>query len=136
MAPTVTAGPALPFPLQGPRVRIEPPGDGGVSPIVRLADGVAVGELVLEREGSQLTIRALSIDDAHRSYGCGSETGWLTVRAAEAAGFQLLRAWAPPDLGLAVYFWFRMGFRPVHGEGPEGGIWLERRVPLAIAVTP
>jgi hypothetical protein len=91
---------------------------------------------VLEREGSRLTIRGLSIEAAHRSYGCGSEAGWLTVRAAEVAGFELLRAWAPPDLGLAVYFWFRMGFRPVHGEGPDGGIWMERRVPMAAAATP
>ena len=131
MARSVSAELALPFPLQGVRVRIDAPDDDGASRIVRLTDGVAVGTLVLESEGSQLTVRGLKIDAVHRSYGCGSETGWLTVQAAESAGFEILRAWAPPDLGLAVYFWFRMGFRPVHGEGPEGGIWMERRVAQA-----
>ncbi len=117
----------LPFPLEGPRVRIEPPADDGSSAIVRMSDGETVGHLVLKRDGTQLTVRELCIDDPHRSYGCGSEAGWLTVRAAEASSvYRLLRAWAPPDLGLAVYFWYRMGFYPLHGEGPDGGIWLER----------
>ena len=45
----------------------------------------------------------------------------LLTAACDNAGVPLLRAWAPPHLGLSVYFWIRMGFSPLHGEGPEGG---------------
>lgn len=94
--------------------------------IVRLADGATVGRIELEGSGGTLTVRALCVEEPCRSYGCGSETGFLLVRAAEHSGYKRLRAWAPPDRGLAVYFWFRMGLHPLHGEGPEGGIWLEK----------
>ena len=120
--------PALVFPLPGERVGIEAPVAGGPAVIVRLSDGAAVGAVSLETNATTLTIQSLCIDSPARSYGCGSEAAWLLVRAAEASGYQLLRAWAPPTHGLAVYFWFRMGFHPLHGEGPEGGIWLERQL--------
>jgi GNAT superfamily N-acetyltransferase len=118
---------SIEWPIEGDRVRLEREDDGGVS-IVRLRDGERVGHIRIEEQKGSLTIRALCVDEAQRSYGCGSEAGYLVVRAAEAAGFERIRAWAPPNLGLAVYFWFRMGFRPLHGEGPDGGIWLDRRL--------
>lgn len=124
------SGPTIVFPLEGQRVRIDPPDNSGTSPIIRLADSQTVGHLTLEPAGRTFTIRELCIDQPYRSYGCGSESGFLIVRAAEAAGFDLLRAWAAPDLGLSVYFWFRMGLHPLHGEGPSGGIWLERRTSI------
>jgi len=120
--------PALVFPLLGERVRLEAPVAGGAVVIVRLSDSATVGAVTFEANAATLTIQSLCIDSPARSYGCGSEAAWLLVRAAEASGYQLLRSWAPPTLGLAVYFWFRMGFHPLHGEGPEGGIWLERQV--------
>jgi hypothetical protein len=122
----VTPG-TIQFPLIGERVRIDRSSADGGALIVRVADGQTVGHLTLEPAGPTLTIRELCIDAPYRSYGSGSETGFLMVRAAEQAGYELLRAWAPPDLGLSVYFWIRMGFHPLHGEGPKGGIWLERR---------
>lgn len=114
----------LELPIEGDRVRLE--GSDGAIRIVRLADNETVGRVDLEDGGETLTVRALCVDEPHRSYGCGSETGFLLVSAAGRAGYERLRAWAPPDRGLAVYFWFRMGLHPVHGEGPEGGIWLEK----------
>jgi hypothetical protein len=116
----------LPFPLSGHRVRLEVPDDSGTSRIVRLADGSAVGTLSLESHGETPTIRSLCIDSAERSYGCGSEAGWLTVNAADAAGYSRLRAASAPELGLSVYYWIRMGLHPLHGPGPDGGIWFER----------
>lgn len=121
-----TAG--LVFPLVGERVRLEFSGEDGGATIVGFNDGAAVGSVLFESAGSVLTIRSLCIDEPHRSYGCGSEAAWLVVRAARASGYELLRASAPAALGLAVYFWIRMGFHPLHGDGPEGGIWLERQL--------
>jgi GNAT superfamily N-acetyltransferase len=114
------------FPLVGQRFRlnVESPGTAAV---VRMEPEERVGELGYEVARGAVTIRSLCIEPPHRGYGAGSEAAWLFLRAAEMAGLGL-RAWAPPDLGLAVYFWSRMGFRALHGEGPEGGIWFERRV--------
>lgn len=121
------SGAQLAWPLAGERVRIEVPDVDGVSSITRLRDGVGVGQLALDGVPGGIFVRELCIDTAERSYGCGSEAGWLIVRAAEAEGLEVLRAWAAPDLGLSVYFWFRMGLHALPGPGPEGGIWMERR---------
>jgi GNAT superfamily N-acetyltransferase len=112
------------FPIAGERVRLELEGELA-GRLVRASDGAVVGRFALEANAAAITIRALCVDPDYRSYGLGSEAGRLLREAAEAAGFGL-RAWAPPDLGLAVYFWVRMGLRPLHGPGPEGGIWFER----------
>lgn len=113
---------------QGERFDLVPAGPASLT-VRRLADGKDVGAVELEADDTPgLTIRRLCIDEAHRSYGAGSEAAWLLVRAAEAAGYKRLRAWAHPSLGLSVYFWIRMGFSPRHGEGSDGGIWFERRL--------
>ncbi|MCZ2111433.1 MAG: hypothetical protein LC118_18025 [Dehalococcoidia bacterium] len=114
----------LEFPVEGERVRLDER-DGAIC-IVRRSDDCVVGHVELEGGEAAVTVRALCIDESYRSYGCGSETGFLLVSAARQAGYACLKAWAPPDRGLAVYFWFRMGLHPLHGEGPAGGIWLEK----------
>jgi len=114
----------LALPIAGERVRLERR-DGQVL-VLRKASAERVGNLVVEARGEALFVRSLCIDEARRGYGLGSETARLLRRAAGEAGWGLLRAWAPPDRGLAVYFWCRMGLRPLHGEGPDGGIWFER----------
>ena len=119
--------PQLGLPLQGSRIRIEKTNRTCAS-VVRLADELIVGSFELEVEGSTLTIRSLCIEPPYRSYGAGSEAAQLLIAAAETAGFTHARAWAHPKLGLSAYFWGRMGLRPLHGEGPEGGIWYERLV--------
>jgi len=115
------------FPLSGSRFRLEHVEPGSIS-VIRVVDQVSVGMFALEFGAATLTIRSLCIDAAHRSYGAGSEAAQLLIAAAEVAGFSTIRAWAHPQLGLSAYFWGRMGLRPLHGEGPEGGIWYERVV--------
>lgn len=112
----------------GERVRLVPVCDDTLA-VERLPDGVRVGHVTLVAVGETLEVRCLAIDDDRRGYGAGSEAANLLVRSAEAAGWRHIRAWAHPSLGLSVYFWMRMGFRPLHGEGPEGGIWFERGAP-------
>ena len=114
----------LALPVTGERFRLEREGDDIA---VRRSNGERVGSMAVEETADGLCIRALCIEQAHRSYGAGSEAALLFNRACDAAGVPLVRTWAPPDRGLAVYFWIRMGFAPVHGEGPEGGLWFERR---------
>ena len=118
--------PLLALPVQGERFRLDP-GDPGKLAVIRSKDQVTVGAFEIEFREGTLTIRSLCIDPPHRSYGAGTEAARLLITAAEAAGVSLVRAWAHPNLGLSAYFWGRMGLRPRHGEGPEGGIWYERR---------
>jgi hypothetical protein len=112
--------------LEGVRVTLQAQSDGEYQ-IVRTADGVVLGRVRLVEEGDALLVPELCIDEAHRGYGAGSGAAAL-IRDSWAAGrrWRTLRAWAPANGGLAVYYWMRMGLRPVPGEGPEGGLWFER----------
>lgn len=118
----------LALPAEGERYRLQPGSPETAVDVVRLADGVTVGRFELEITRTDITIQSLCIDEPYRSYGAGSESARLLVQAAESAGFQRIRAWAHPRLGLSAYFWGRMGLRPLHGPGPQGGIWYEREV--------
>lgn len=126
MARAVTA--ALPLPLAGERARIEEAEDGALL-IFRAADNTRVGRVVLEELPGALFVHELVIAAEYRGYGLGSDAARLIREAAAAAGYRVLRASAPPDRGLAVYFWSRMGFRPLFGEAPSGGISFERVLP-------
>ncbi|MGI8926998.1 MAG: GNAT family N-acetyltransferase [Tepidiformaceae bacterium] len=116
--------PLLPLPREGARVRLQA-GTGPTVNVVRLADEVVVGSAHISVSRGSLTIERLCIEEPFRGYGCGSEAVRLLLEAASGR-YRRVRAWAPPGLGLAVYFWSRMGLRPLFGDGPEGGIWFER----------
>lgn len=116
----------VPLPLGGARVRIEPGTTADEARLIRIADDVQAGSCRMRREADTLFIDSLVVEPGLRGYGLGSEAATLLRGAVEASDATLLRATAPPDLGLAVYFWSRMGFHPLHGPGPGGGIWMER----------
>jgi GNAT superfamily N-acetyltransferase len=107
--------------LQGERVEIrgEIPGE---AELIRIRDGVTAGSLVVRDDGAALFVERLWVEPEHRGYGLGTETARLVRAFAEAGTWNELHAWAPPNLGLAVYFWCRMGLRPLHGDGPNGGL--------------
>lgn len=113
----------------GDRVALEPAGPAALR-VVRRSVGAVVGEVELRADGpgDGVVIWRLCIDPPHRSYGCGSEAAVLLVQALRRAGYRRAWARAHPEFGLSVYFWVRMGFRPLHGEGPEGGIWFVREL--------
>ncbi len=126
MARPLTLPERLGLPVKGARFRLEAASETGALLVVRIADGQPVGRITIEVDGPALTITSVCVDKALRGYGAGSEAARLLIRAAAAGGFATVRAFAPGGNGLAVYFWFRMGLHPLHGEGPEGGIWVER----------
>lgn len=131
MAEPVTSLPRLSLPILGERVRIEAEvgtARRGELVIVRRQDGARIGRVVVAGEGRTLVVEALCIDGGERGYGAGSDAAWHLVEAARASGFAVVRAWAPADLGLALFFWIRQGFRPRFGPGPDEGVWLERRL--------
>lgn len=126
MAAALTLAARLGLPRSGARFRIEVADSLATLAIVRLRDGEQVGAIEATADGEAVTVSTLCIGAPHRSYGAGSEAARLLIAAAAEGRFTAVRAWAPPDRGLAVYFWMRMGLRPLHGEGPGNGIWLER----------
>ena len=103
------------------------------------AAGDPVGLGVVRPEGPRpgaATFAFVTIDPARRYAGLGGE-------AALAAEAQARRRWpvdellapVPEGRGLAVYFWLRLGYRPLTGaeapwqllglaEQPYAGIWL------------
>ncbi|MCA9821930.1 MAG: hypothetical protein KC470_04945 [Dehalococcoidia bacterium] len=115
------------FPLPGVRTRLEL-GSDGFGQVQLQADGRICGRFALSGDDDVLAIDILCIDEAERGYGLGTEAAQLLRDGAAAGGWAVLRAWAPPDRGLAVYFWSRMGLHPLFGERPGGGIWFEREL--------
>lgn len=119
-------GMVLVLPVVGERVALEPSANSERVLLRRLVDGTEVGFATLARAGDALVIVALVVDEPFRGYGIGSEAARLLIESAATSGYARVRASAPPHRGLATYFWYRMGLRASHGEGPNGGLLFER----------
>jgi hypothetical protein len=84
------------------------------------------------------TIPFLAMDPGRRFRGLGGEAGIaLDLQLRKGAGFDRVYAPVPEGRGLAVYFWLRLGFRPLSfAESPNAplgltgdskpGIWMVR----------
>jgi len=104
------------------------------------AEGAPIGLAVVRRGAPAsgcATIPFLAIDPARRFRGLGGEAGIALDRHLRASGFDKVYAPVPDGRGLAVYFWLRLGFRPLttpESPGPlvgltsesKPGIWMLR----------
>jgi N-acetylglutamate synthase-like GNAT family acetyltransferase len=123
MARAVKNPPTVTLPAQGQRHRLEARATGAA--IVRLADETQIGCIAFETtESTTLAIHSIEVDEAARGYGAGSEA--IRLLLASAHGFDAVTAAAPSGQGLPVYFWSRMGFRPLFGALEGGGIAFRR----------
>lgn len=113
------------LPATGDRFRLEAAAEPGRITIMRIENGELVGCAVVEWDGDAAHIASLVVEEPHRRYGAGSEAAALLIDALVAGGAKRVTAWAPPDIGLAAYFWYRMGLHALHGPGPGGGILYE-----------
>jgi GNAT superfamily N-acetyltransferase len=90
--------------------------------------GVAVWEAAAT--GAAI-IRLIVIHRTHRGWGLGAEA---VLRMEEQVGAREVWVPIPPDNGLAVYFWLRLGYHPVlQVDQPpfarrEGGLWMMRSI--------
>ncbi len=106
------------------------------------ADGATVGIAVVQLDTpspGEVSMPFLAIDPPRRFRGLGGEAG-LAIERHIRSRLGATRFYAPiPDWrGLAVYFWLRLGYRPVlTSEGPRplaglieskspAGIWMTR----------
>ncbi len=93
----------------------------------RRGERAVIGEVVVRLAAEGPFIERLCIEEEARGYGAGSGAATALLRSL-ARRHAVVHTWAPPDRGLAVYFWMRMGFRPLPGEGPDGGLRFEQRL--------
>lgn len=119
--------PILPKRILGERVSLRRIATGEVTvyEIRQRGKRGAIGEVALELTAREGIIQRLCINEANRGYGAGSGTAAALLRSL-ARHYSTVRTWAPPDRGLAVYFWMRMGFNPIPGDGPKGGLWFKQ----------
>ena len=75
----------------------------------------------LVRNG-MLDVRWIELAAEHRRRGLGVDAvRLLEAEAAERWNVTGLRAHVPHDVGLALYFWLRLGYRPEAGFGGSSG---------------
>ncbi len=88
--------------------------DNGV--LISDTDGAAIGVAVVLENAPAVgcaTIAFLAVDPARRFRGLGGEAGLALDRYLRERGMQKVYVPVPDGRGLAVYFWLRLGFRPL-----------------------
>lgn len=132
-AAQAVAGRGEPCPLN---VRLDG-GDAGYWIQAETPDGRAVvGALSGRLAGGQAVWTWLAVDAAWRAYGFGGAAVPLFERAARRLGARRAIAPLPPDNGVALYFWLRLGYVPERSpalapaEIPPGiapdSVWMRR----------
>jgi ribosomal protein S18 acetylase RimI-like enzyme len=99
--------------------------DGGENGGSRIAiageSGEEIGFVDCSVSDGWLEVRWIELAVEHRRRGLGAEAvRLLEAEAEERWGVRGMRAHVPRDVGLALYFWLRLGYRPevaVAGEG-------------------
>jgi len=71
-------------------------------------------------EGAALVWRWLAVGARWRAFGYGGAAVPVVERAAAKLGATSARVRVPGSNGVALYFWLRLGYRPV-AQGPEPG---------------
>ncbi|MDO8615758.1 MAG: GNAT family N-acetyltransferase [Dehalococcoidia bacterium] len=88
--------------------------------ITRAGTAEPIGAIGFTIEAGTLTVRRMEVAPALRGRGYGSEAvRLLESEAVRGHGVTRFEAPAPQSLGLALYFWLRLGYRPASADGPE-----------------
>jgi GNAT superfamily N-acetyltransferase len=96
-------------------------------------DGEAIGLAVVQTDVPRpgcASVPLIAIEPSRRFRGLGGEAGIALDAQVRAAGYENVYAPVPDGRGLAVYFWLRLGFRPLRldeAPGPPIGLLGETR---------
>ena len=103
--------------------------------------GAMCGRIVELLDSSDSVARVwtwLAVDARWRAFGYGGAAVPLLEQAARMSGAQIALAPLPPDNGVALYFWLRLGYTPLRdvAVGPEDwpvgvpgdALWMQRRI--------
>jgi len=83
--------------------------------------GEEVGSIEFGVPDEWLEVGWIELGMEHRRRGLGVDAvRLLEVEAARRWGVKGVRAHVPRDVGLALYFWLRLGYRPERSRGDEG----------------
>jgi GNAT superfamily N-acetyltransferase len=85
---------------------------GGVATILRLPEREQIGEIGYRLSGERLVFEGMEVTPALRGLGLGSEAVRLLEGWSRRRGTLRCEALVPKSLGLALYFWLRLGYRP------------------------
>ena len=89
-------------------------------------DGEPAGVIVAEPDGDTLRIPLIAVHREDRQRGIGSRA-IAALEREQRRKHRFLGALAPGD-GRSLYFWLRLGYKPVAIEGDSGRrVWMERR---------
>lgn len=96
--------------------------------IVLLASTAPIGFIRYEHKAEDaVEIDFLAIEPALRGWGYGSEAVRLLEKHSLREGLgNSFQAKVPAHNGLNLYFWLRLGYRPVRTEGKSGRILMLR----------
>jgi GNAT superfamily N-acetyltransferase len=103
------------------------------------SEGAAIGLAVVLKDlpaAGSATVPFLAVDPDRRFRGLGGEAALALDGHLRSQGFEKVYAPVPDGRGLAVYFWLRLGFRPLTMPDSPGplvglssapqGIWMLR----------
>ena len=86
----------------------------------------------------------LAVDARWRAFGYGGAAVPLFEQAAQQAGAQIALAPLPPDNGVALYFWLRLGYTPIRSAPvdpsdrptgvPSDALWMQRSLDSGSAI--
>jgi hypothetical protein len=103
---------------------------------IDIAPDAFAGVIIWEESQSEIVIRGLTIRRDRRNLGYGAEA----VERLEASHpDQRFAAAIPRYNGLAIYFWLRVGYRPVRRDEDrerchdQEYLWMRRSAPTAIS---
>lgn len=88
------------------------------------ADGEPQGIAAVEREGDDVRIAAVAVRPEARGRGL-SAMALVAIEASLAPRPRRLLAPVAPSDGRALYFWLRLGYRPIV---IDGRVWMEREM--------
>ena len=63
------------------------------------------------------TVKWVALVDGERRWGLGQDAVRLFEEEARRCGVRAFRTRVPASLGLALYFWLRLGYRPLDVRG-------------------
>ena len=88
-----------------------------------------IGACAARIEDTTLVWTWLAVAAEWRGFGYGGAAVPIVERAAMRLGATSGRALVPASNGIGLYFWLRLGYRPLSGPGrpkPREGTWMQR----------
>jgi hypothetical protein len=103
------------------RVGLRLPDDAGGRVLITDADGQEIGHIEAAVDGRRLDVRWVEVEVGRRRWGLGMDAvRLLEEEVSRRWKVGEVRAVVPVEVGLGLYFWLRLGYRPEEPVRCEG----------------